>query len=207
MCLVCFPAGNTALHQAAIRNHAPMVCLLNDSRMDVNARNDHGLTALHIAAMRDSYKSLIGLLVHGCVDQIFLGNAFPRPGRRTFTTSLFGDTAHRPIIVGASKESTEDGLKVRGELDVNARDLKEGNTALHLAVASHSFLAIQILLDEPRVDVDARNKCGKTARDMALEQRCYFAQDVDDVDILGLFDARKRGGKLRRSRLQDFQWP
>lgn len=44
--------GNTLIHLAAKDNKLPLLQRLTDFNIDINAKNDEGLTALHIAAMK-----------------------------------------------------------------------------------------------------------------------------------------------------------
>lgn len=55
--------GNTLYHLAADANSLPLLAKVAHESVDVNARNDDGMTALHIAAMKASDDALLRYLV------------------------------------------------------------------------------------------------------------------------------------------------
>lgn len=55
--------GNTLYHLAADANSLPLLAKVAHESVDVNARNDEGMTALHLAAMKASDDALLRYLV------------------------------------------------------------------------------------------------------------------------------------------------
>jgi len=57
--------------------------------------------------------------------------------------------------------------------DINAKESKDGNTALHLAAAMNRPTCVQLLLHQKDIDESVTNYHGKTALDMAKSPEVY----------------------------------
>ena len=55
--------GNTLYHVAAKKNDLQLMKKIVDFNIDVNAKNDEGMTALHVAAMKAENDKLLKFLI------------------------------------------------------------------------------------------------------------------------------------------------
>ncbi|HEX3627127.1 MAG TPA: ankyrin repeat domain-containing protein [Verrucomicrobiae bacterium] len=117
--------GFTALHGVAGEEQLEMAEFLMNSGADPNARNDQGLTPLHLAA----YPEMAELLVQ-C-------------GANLNARSVDGGT---PLIIHASEAEGFDVMETLLELgaDAGARDIR-GKSALDIARAREEDDKVQIL--------------------------------------------------------------
>lgn len=115
----------TALHGVAGEEQLEMAKFLLDSGADPNARNDEGITPLHLAA----YPEMVGLLVQRGADI----NARSVDGRT-------------PLIIHAAEGERCDVMEVLLKLgaDATARD-KHGESALDIARAREEEDKVEIL--------------------------------------------------------------
>jgi serine/threonine-protein phosphatase 6 regulatory ankyrin repeat subunit B len=80
-----------------------------------------------------------------------------------------GDITLLMIIASIGSQQTLQALLSDESLDVNVKN-KDGETALHYAVARNNLFIIQELLAHPKIEVNARNYQGKSALHYAI--RC-----------------------------------
>ena len=142
---------NHELWEAAVRNNADQVrellslSLMEDISADVNSKDFHSVTALHIAASEGFVAVCEALLDYGNGTDLNPRNVLER-------TPL-----HLSCIRGHLEMAQ---LLVRSGADYNVQDF-EGNTPLHLAVEQGYFnLVVWILTKNP--DITLLNKNGKT---------------------------------------------
>ena len=146
------PAGKTPLMDAAGRGDTATVRKLIGYGADVNAANRNGGTALMYAAAAGRMAALAMLLDHGA---------------RVDARSRTGWTALTLAAVKGHPDVVQRLL--RAGADINAADVY-GWTPLMRAVHEQRHGAVQVLLDAPGVDVDARNEHGSTALHLAAQR-------------------------------------
>lgn len=151
--------------------------LLSDRRVDVNASDGRGRTALSISACRSEgilrqllsrpdlnlnaldgcgASALYNAAFTGCLATVALLLADPR------TTLGVGD---RSAVLGAAR-GRQWRILIRlladPRADVNAR-ARDGKTVLHVAVCHECANGVRQVLADPRIDADARDENGDTA--------------------------------------------
>ncbi len=218
--LVSLPAGaqraDLRLVDAARHGDREAVRALLQARVDVNARQPDGATALHWAAYLDDLDTANLLLGAGArpdaanelgvtplylacengnaalVRRLLAAGAAPNAALRSGETALM--TAARAGSVGAVTALLGHGA------DVHARETKEGQTALMWAV-SQRHPAVARTLIEAEADVHARSRVRPVAT--ASSPRTGAAEGVAVIDEGGftplLFAARQ--GDLASARL------
>ncbi|KAI0527333.1 hypothetical protein KFK09_002933 [Dendrobium nobile] len=126
--------------------------------LQANARiahllDDHGLSAIHIAASKD-HGNVIEEILHHCPDATELtdveGNNFLHVATKKRATSVVKLVLSNPLL----------------RQSINEMD-REGNTPLHLAVMNHNREIIHLLLSDSRVDTNVINRKGLTPLDIA----------------------------------------
>eukprot|EP01064_Diplonema_japonicum_P033531 TRINITY_DN662_c1_g2_i1.p1 TRINITY_DN662_c1_g2~~TRINITY_DN662_c1_g2_i1.p1 ORF type:complete len:472 (+),score=120.62 TRINITY_DN662_c1_g2_i1:66-1418(+) len=165
--------GKTALHHSA--DNADLLSVLLESSAYVDAKDSEGKTALHHTA---SEAAAAVLIQHGAdvnavdargrtplftLSNPFLASLLLQSSADVNVASKDGSTAlHLASIEDVAAEL------IRYGADVNARTRK-GSTPLHLAARSGSRGVVSLLLTT-RVAVNAKNKAGKTALDLAKKE-------------------------------------
>jgi ankyrin repeat protein len=158
--------GNTILMMITpiiMRRHKDVILtLLQNLQIDVNAINNQGNSALHIAIQRHNLSLAEAFLKHEGIKL----NASNNQG----WTILMYASMRDFFLVQTLLEYEEIGLNAINH---------EGNTALHLAVETHNLSSVQVLLQHLKIDVNIRNNQGKSALAMAIE-----AQNLPVMEIL-----------------------
>jgi len=139
--------GRTALHVASSTGDVEMVNLLlsNKSKIDVNARDERGETALFMPC-RIGYAAIVELLLAAGIDT----NARNSEGRTVLHAA--GMTRHTGVVELLLSKSR------RGGLDVNALD-KDDRTALYYAVVNGDYEIVEKFLEGEGIDISTQ--CGK----------------------------------------------
>ena len=156
--------GRTALHSAAVSGHDRVVLLLlADPRVDVNCSDKHGVTPLGNAADAG----------HVRVVKIFLAdrrveiNASDKDGYTPLHAAALG----RPRVVQLLLEDKRLDVNCTTSPKLSRRGasaawlyggLYEGATPLHLAAQFNHTEVVQLLLADPRTEVNCKNKRGAT---------------------------------------------
>ena len=136
-----------------LKNIEVVKTLLEDARVDVNAQNFVGRTALHLA-VENNYKEILTELLK---DPNIKVNLQDKNGR---TALHLAAEKNRLELVKALLKDTR--------IDVNAKDKGE-YTALHWAARRNRLGLVKELLKDPRVNVNAQNIVGMTALHLAVE--------------------------------------
>lgn len=122
----------TPLHCAVSRGNEDMVEFLLDSGVDCNASSLNGNTALHIAT-RDGQRRIIKILLSQPAD--------PQIANRDGANCLH-------LAVGTASDESTVPLLVKNRAGVNSRNLRNKDTALHLAVEWKRPRIILFLLEK-----------------------------------------------------------
>ncbi|KAI3468084.1 hypothetical protein Pfo_024747 [Paulownia fortunei] len=175
--------GSSALHLASAKGHVKIVkeLVLVDSFMCCVLDGD-GRSPLHLAAIK---------------------------GRKTVLEELIrAEPAAAVVLTGGGesclhlcvKYNRLEAMKVllqclkRDDRLVDWKD-QEGNTVLHLAVAKKQIEIVKYLLDNTRIETDARNANGLTALDLLLQS----PGDLRDLEIKQCLDQ----GSTSRTKRKD----
>ncbi len=158
-------AGDTRLSEAAMQGNNDAVRSLLKQKVDVDAAQGDGTTALHWAAFRDDVEMVKGLLAAGA-------NVKATTREGAITPLFMACTNGNAAIVGAMIKAGADANAVNGN----------GTTALMTAAASGSVDAVKVLLDGG-ADVTAKERVhGQTA--------LMFAAALNRYEVVKLLMAR-----------------
>ena len=171
--LLCKGANDYSLIHSAVREDN-LECLDGQIISDhINATNEEGCTALHIAILNGYIKSLEKLLKTKGVDiniadktgwtplhcAVTYGTAEKNPDKRKIADAV------RPLLVKSL-------LDVKG-IKVNKINYKNNEAAaLHLAVKFADTNTVKVLLDATDIDVNAKNRKGYTPLHLAVKRGC-----------------------------------
>ena len=148
--------GNTALHLAVEQNQLGYVKVLWEYLVTlkkeflINKANDDGNTPLHLS--NNDYDTSKWLLEHGA--EISVNNKL---GQNPFHLAAENNNTDMLRLLYDSPMMPDDKLSI-----LNAQDCK-GNTAMHLAAKKGNFKVVQMGLLLDGIDVELKNKNGKTA--------------------------------------------
>ncbi|KAJ3682361.1 hypothetical protein LUZ60_014934 [Juncus effusus] len=178
------------LHIAALMGHAAFTAEIISMKPELTKQtNGQGLTALHLAAARGHLLVVKELLKVGselCLMREEKRGLVPLHlaviNGRTLVVKELLETCRASLIEVTHGGETvlhlavkSDSLEVLGflislALDVDNLNEKDemGNTILHLAVARRQKSAIELLLNNPRLDVNSINSEGFTPLDLLL---------------------------------------
>lgn len=141
--------GLTALHEAAMHNHAQLVQLLCEYGANSNARTSAGLTPLHGAVLYHCHETAAVLLTHGASPGLALSSGL--------------SALHLAAMKGDSEMVH---LLLERGAPINARS-RYARTPLHWAALKGHVEIVQLLLAHG-ADCDARDATGRTPHDWAL---------------------------------------
>jgi RNA polymerase sigma factor (sigma-70 family) len=142
-------AGLTALHEAAMHNHARLAQLLCEYGADCNARTGTGLTPLHRAVLYHCHETAAILLTHGAHPELPISSGL---------TAL-----HLAAMKGDSKMVS---LLLAQGANIDSRS-RYARTPLHWAALKGHVEVVQLLLAHG-ADRDARDTTGRTPHDWAI---------------------------------------
>jgi len=168
--------GNTVfMNAASSNNEAEVIELLASHLKHINQVNKKGISALAMA-IRNNTPEVVRLLV--------------AKGADVNVTDANGDNLAYYLIQSYNPqkiEAFEAKLKILEEQNLNSTvPQKNGNTLYHLAVAKND-LSLLKLINNPKIDINAKNKEGMTA----LHKAAMIAQDDNILKYLLSIGARK----------------
>ena len=181
---------STPLHLAVRRNRTGMAQLLIESGADIDARNEGGRSALHVAAGYGHIETVKALLAAGA-------DANQRDGE--------GETPlHRPAYF---QHLDCIAALVEGGADVNAAD-ENGDTPLHIAASMNRDRAVAALLDAG-AEMESVNLEGLTPLDLSVVS--YHEPVTTERNSESVLLLLERGGSLKPERLPVLErhhlWP
>ncbi|BFG31263.1 hypothetical protein CerSpe_175370 [Prunus speciosa] len=201
--------GNTLLHIATIRNQPEEVQLLLNSKVDVNAKNSDGLTALDIIqhqSSSDNIRIRTMLCCVGSQEGASLPNVgfthYLRKDQRLMKAALEGDIdgfyaliqedscileridqvpfVHTPLHVAASAGHTHFALEmIRLKPQFARKQNKEGFSALHLALKHGKTQTVLSVLCAYRDIVRVKGREGRTL--------LHCVAEIGNLDLLAEF--------------------
>lgn len=140
------------LLQAVDADNLELVGLCIDGGVDVNYKDEYGLSAIVSACMADFTDIVELLLAQPGID---IGASYNDGLKGLIAASNNGSEEIVAMLLNYNFEHDS-------EIDVNASD-RHGNTALILAAAFNHTGVAQMLLTHPEIEVDAANKQNSTA--------------------------------------------
>ena len=143
---------------------------------NVNAKNQHGATALIVAAGQNSNPEVITALINAGADV----NA---------RDEVLGFTA-LVVAVGQNNNFEVIATLLKNGADVNARDEITGMTALMVAMAKDNNSEVITALLKNGADVELKNSLGMRAVDFAEHNK-----NQENINALRRFNARSKGGR------------
>ncbi|GFF53558.1 hypothetical protein IFM46972_09807 [Aspergillus udagawae] len=167
----------TPLHCAAYRGNDEMVDFLLDNGADGNAVTGDGSTALHLATEYGQRKAMKLLLSRHVNSQI---------ANKQGATGL-------QLAVGTATDEATVPLLVKNKVDVDIRNIRTGDTALHLAVEWKRPRIILFLLDRGAT-TDMTNEDGFTPLQLAAK--------MDNCEAIALL--LQRGAQVEARCLSGF---
>ncbi|VVA32324.1 Hypothetical predicted protein [Prunus dulcis] len=201
--------GNTLLHIATIRDQPEEVKLLLNSKVDVNAKNSAGLTALDIIqhqSSSDNIKIRTMLYCVGAQEGASLPNVgfthYLRKDQRLMKAAQEGDIdglyaliqedscileridqvpfVHTPLHVAASAGNTQFALEMmRLKPQFARKQNKEGFSALHLALKHGKIQTVLSVLSAYRDIVRVKGREGRTL--------LHCVAEIGNLDLLAEF--------------------
>ncbi|XP_046377760.2 ankyrin repeat domain-containing protein 50-like isoform X1 [Haliotis rufescens] len=172
--------GKNILHVACLGGHVDMVeCVLSEGAFDINCREKYGITPLMCAAFnghRDVFAFLKGknadasLLSHTGKNILHVACMGGHLGMVQHILSMVtvdinsqGQDGRTPLMLATQREQRAVfDLLVQKGADLSQVN-KKGNNVLHLASKIGSMEIVQHVLRENTLDINAKNRRGKTA--------------------------------------------
>ena len=142
--------GKTALHYAFQNGKFKVIKTLLENagpNLDINAENDKGCTALHLACNSGHCEVVKLLLAQG----------------EKLDVNREDNNGCSPLHVACKTGSIKivEELCKNPAIDVNAKDI-DGNTPLHIGCNHINCKVVEILMKHPNIDLNARNDDGFT---------------------------------------------
>lgn len=153
--------GTTALHLASEINSVPALDLLMRWGANVNASAELNYTPIFVAINHNSIDAVNYLLT---IKDLNLSEYHKELTPLQFAIYI----EHYEIAK----------ILLKQNIDINQKSL-EGDTALHLIVASREKQLVELFLKQPLIDIDIKNKSGKIAENLARNSPEIFALFTD----------------------------
>lgn len=179
--------GTTTLQWAAMKNNVPLMKFLLGKKVDINATDEHGQTALHHAVASGNAEAAQFLIENGASLNMPVGpDMRPAAELRGMATEWpiykKGQEGQTALHIAAGMKPDLLKVLVQKKADLNVVDGK-GNTALHVAANAGQFDNV-LLLIESGARLDIRNKDGKTALELVTERFKTPAQKAKIVEAM-----------------------
>ena len=163
-------SGTTVLHIAAEMGYIAVMGLLLDNGFDINATDDSGYTALHIACFRQNDRTSVARL-------LLSRGADPLMKCESGSTALHmmaeqGDWMVTNMILAPLAASLEAGGNVR----IDIQDL-EGRTPMYLAVVNGHIDVVRLFIAK-NADHMIRDRYGKSAPSRAGDRKYWKVLEV-----------------------------
>lgn len=161
----------TPLHLAVCTRQAHVTRKLVSRGVQVDLRDRHGNTALHIACQngdRDCVKALTRPISHQELRESPYTFPFQRIPQDPEIKNYEGETCLHLAAKGAHLEVLAHLISRQFGSDINARDGRSGRTALHHAVEDRNLQTLALFLRLSNVDVNVRTFDGSTSLKLAL---------------------------------------
>ena len=164
--------GETALHVACRTRYSKTMLkiLVEDNRCDLNAQDQHGNTALHLAVYSgtDIAKKVLCIL---------------QSAHERCNPNITNSEGHTPLHVAVKERDFETAVVLLNHSQCNPsiQDLT-GNTPLHLAISQISLSSVKSFLNHKNIDLNIQNREGNTPLHEAVMRWTF----VDVVEALAL---------------------
>ena len=148
--------GITPLMWAAQTGHCEMTETIIDAQVPLNATNNAGANALHIAIL--NYHEDVAVLL---IDQVGLDINAPAVGER-------GTWKVTPLMLAAGRDQLKvvQKLLTRSDLLINSQDSR-GQTAVHWVSSSSNAQMIKAIVNDPTIDLKHCDDSGCPALTLA----------------------------------------
>lgn len=152
--------GQTPLHTACIYDQPMFIRPLLGQKCDPNIQDTEGNTALHIAISENLKECLeaFATYIKSSID-----------GGVKFNANLANDNGFT-ILHSAVRQNNLNFIEIlltKCDASAKVASSRDGNNALHLAVQHHSPKMVKCLLTHTKVQINAKNRSGHTAIDLA----------------------------------------
>lgn len=214
--------GRTVLMKATVGTEFNVVKILLERRADVSTKDDKGWDALHFAAYNNRI-DVIDLLLQSAaeIDAIDHSKETPLIKAARFNTGKHTDAIKVLLQRGARSDmKTEYGMtalhysaaynKIEAiklllsfGANINAIDDSE-ETSLMIAVILNNVNAVKMLLEHD-ARLNMKNKHGKTALDIAKDQRSWIptsAKDKKKEKIIELLEMKRLSNLWNRNKIK-----
>ena len=164
--------GETALHVACSTrcSKAMLKILVEDDRCDLNAQDQHGNTALHLAVYSgtDIAKKVLCIL---------------QSAHERCNPNITNSEGHTPLHVAVKERDFETAVVLLNHSQCNPsiQDLT-GNTPLHMAISQISLSSVKSFLNHKNIDLNIQNREGNTPLHEAVMRWTF----IDVVEALVL---------------------
>ncbi|XP_055856300.1 nuclear factor NF-kappa-B p110 subunit [Episyrphus balteatus] len=151
--------GQTPLHAACIYDQPMFIRPLLGLKCDPNIQDSEGNTALHIAIVENLKECLEG----------FASFISSSPDGVKFNANLANDNGFTPLhsAVRHGNINFIEILLTKCNASAKIASSRDGNNALHLAVQHQNPQMVKCLLTHGQIQVNAKNRSGHTAIDLA----------------------------------------
>jgi len=184
---ISLPSGITPLHMAVLSPNSSLVDRLIKAGAKINKKGGNkGSTPIILAGLKNNYRAVEILLKHGAdiairdnKDQTIISYGvnlgitdivdlvMQHRKLKEIQRSVYGELLHRAIAKPTNSKQLDLALKL--DKDINKLD-RSRQSPLIVAIQRSRPRAVEVLLKNKRVDVNIRNKGGRTALHEAVKK-------------------------------------